>query len=95
MQETDKLLFRKVRTETLNLDFDHIDDLNQQTNLKVDHQSRMLKAAFGLAKRSFEHARVKNTRWFQKLPKQMKDVFFWLKGGEPSLGRFQEGLGPL
>jgi len=75
---------RQRYTAVPNPDRARLDSLMKDTKLKVDHQSRMLQATFELAKRSFEHARLKKTWWFQKLPKFLTETLAWFQGGEPN-----------
>lgn len=65
-------------------------DLQEQTHMRVDLQSRMLKAAFQLAKRSFEQARLRKRTWFQNLPQCFASLIYWWQGGETNLHDFRK-----
>merc|ERR1719367_1982599 len=58
--------------------------------MKLDLQSRMLQAAFKLAKRSFEQARLRKQPRFQKLPQIVKSLIYWWQGGETNLNDFSK-----
>lgn len=65
-------------------------DFQELTQMKVDLHSRMLRAAFQLAKRSFNHARLRQHPMFQMLPQRLKSLIYWWQGGETNLNDFRK-----